>query len=204
MNSNASSPESAPTVRAWTFCLLKMSSNAQKAARKITIVPGSASLLIQIYANCFQAAKASKTPSAPIASAGKVNVKTQFQFVLFKAIIFDNSYVIFLGYHWVPFFTQANMSWRLISDGWIILFSSTTNALGYLMPTKASSNFLLILKFLPNIPGLVLFDTSSSLFYKSLLILFAGNCIGNISHIEDNILTKEDCLTACQNFPSCK
>ena len=164
MNSNASSPESAPTVRAWTFCLLKMSSNAQKAARKITIVPGSVSLLIQIYANCFQAAKASKTPSAPIASAGKVNVKTQFLFVLFKAIIFDNSYVIFLGYHWVPFFTQANMSWRLISDGWIILFSSTTNALGYLMPTKASSNFLLILKFLPNIPGLVLFDTSSSLF----------------------------------------
>ena len=147
MTSNVSSPESAPTVRAWTFCLLKMSSNAQKAARKIKIVPGSASFLIQIYANCFQAAKASKTPSAPIASAGKVNVKTQFQFVLFKVIIFDNSYVIFLGYHWVPFFTQANMSWRLISDGWIILFSSTTNALGYLMPTKASSNFVLILNW---------------------------------------------------------
>ena len=146
MTSNASSPESAPTVRAWTFCLLKMSSNAQKAARKITIVPGSASFLIQIYANCFQAAKASKTPSAPIASAGKANVKTQFLFVLFKAIIFDNSYVIFLGYHWVPFFTQANMSWRLISDGYlIILFSSTTNALGYLMPTLSSNNFVWIL-----------------------------------------------------------
>jgi hypothetical protein len=89
--------------------------------------------------------KASKTPSAPIASAGKVNVKTQFLFVLFKAIIFDNSYVIFLGYHWVPFFPLANMSWRLISDVWIILFSSTINALGYLMPTLSSNNFVWIL-----------------------------------------------------------
>ncbi len=147
MTSNASSPESAPTVKAQTFFLLKMSSNAQKAARKITIVPGSVSFLIQIYANCFQAAKESKTPSAPIASAGKVNVKTQFLFVLFKVIIFDNSYVIFLGYQWVPFFTQANISWRFISDGQIILFSSTTNALGYLMPTLASSNFVLILNW---------------------------------------------------------
>ncbi len=135
MTSNASSQESAPTVRAQTFFLLQMSSNAQKAARKLAIVPGSASFLIQIYANCFQAAKASKTPSAPIASAGKVNVKTQFLFVLFKVIIFDNSYIIFLGYHWVTFFTLANMSWRLISIliwilNWHLLISkknSTTN-----------------------------------------------------------------------------
>ncbi len=147
MTSNASSLESAPTVRAWTFCFLKMSSNAQKAARKITIVPGSASLLIQNYANCFQAEKASKTPSAPIASAGKVNVKTQFLLVLLKVITFDNSYVIFLGYHWVPFFTQANICWWLISDGWIIFFSSTTNAHGYLMPTLSSSNLVLILNW---------------------------------------------------------
>ena len=84
MNSNASSPESAPTVRAWTFCLLKMSSNAQKAARKIAIVPGSVSFLIQIFVKPFQAAKTLTKPHAQIASADKENVKTQFLFVLFK------------------------------------------------------------------------------------------------------------------------
>jgi hypothetical protein len=87
-----------------------MSSNALKAARKIPIAPGSVSFLIQIYANCFQAAKALKTPSAPIASAGKGNVITQSLFALFKVIIFDNSYVIFLGYHWMPFFKKAYIS----------------------------------------------------------------------------------------------
>jgi hypothetical protein len=33
---------------------------------------------------------------------------------------------------------------------------------------------------------------------------FLGKCKGNILQTEENILTKEDCLTACQNFPSCR
>ncbi len=86
MTSNVSSPESAPTVRAWTFCLLKMSSNAQKAASKIAIVPGSVSFLIQIFVKPFQAAKTLTKPHAQIASADKENVKTQFLLVLFKVI----------------------------------------------------------------------------------------------------------------------
>jgi hypothetical protein len=63
-----------------------MSSNASEAAKKITIVPGSVSFLIQIFVRPSQAAKTLMKPYAQIASADKKNVKTQLLLVLCKVI----------------------------------------------------------------------------------------------------------------------
>jgi hypothetical protein len=36
------------------------------------------------------------------------------------------------------------------------------------------------------------------------MVIFTGNCLGNVSHVEENIQTKEECLLECQKFPACR
>ena len=41
-------------------------------------------------------------------------------------------------------------------------------------------------------------------YIKIIANLFSGECHGNVSLSEQNIFTKEDCLTTCQNHPTCR
>jgi len=198
-----------------------MSSNASKYASKMPTVHGSVFFPIQTFVKCSRAAEASKKPSAQIALADKENVKARLLYVLSKVIFYciiiwkllcrSLSYIapsylsLFLSLFLYPF----------LSPFLSLFLSLFLSPFLYLFLSLFISPFLFPFLFLCLSPMCLSFSISLYLcfclflllptsFFVSFSILFSGKCNGNVSHTEENVLTKEDCLTACQNLPSCR